>query len=95
MTEVVRIGASLHSGKPHPTRRLVLPAKLDLEACLKVLETYDPDWVAADIKAAAKPLELDRVDAMLEVSEQSTSDRMRFKQALTYHGLLSRGKRAY
>jgi hypothetical protein len=94
MTEVIRIGASLH-GKPHPTRRLVLPAKLTAEACVDILVKYDPDFTAESIAASKGGLDLGRIDSMLEVTELSTSDRIRFKRALEAHGLLARGPRAY
>jgi hypothetical protein len=93
MTEVVRIGASLHSGKPRPTRRLVLPAKLTLEACVDVLVKYDPDFTVENIAASKGGLDLWRIDSLLEVTEQSTSDCIRFKRALEAHGLLARGKK--
>ena len=92
---VTRIGASLHSGKPHPTRRLVLPAKLTAEACVDILVKYDPDFTAESIAASKGGLDLGRIDSLLEVTELSTSDRIRYKRALESHGLLARGPRAY
>jgi hypothetical protein len=90
MTDTIRLG-----GEKQFSARPVnhLPAKLDLEACLSVIEHIHPDLTAAGIKAAAKPLEVDVIDDVLEYTDLSVSDRVRFKLACEHHGILARGRR--
>jgi hypothetical protein len=90
MTDTIRIGEH----KPRPTRPLMhLPAKLDAEACLSIIERIDPELTAAGIAASRERLDLDRIDSALEYTSLSVSDKIRFKFALERCGLLARGKR--
>jgi hypothetical protein len=86
MTATIRIGEP----NPRPTRPLThLPARLDAEACLNIIERIDP----AGISASREQLDVDRIDSALEYTALSISDRIRLKHALERHGLLARGKR--
>jgi hypothetical protein len=70
-----------------------LPNRLDAEACLSVLQRLAPEWTPDSIMASQETLDIARIDSALAYTELNTSDRFRFKQALTRHGLISRGKR--
>jgi hypothetical protein len=90
----IQIGGDLR--KPHPTKPLTsLPSRLTLEACLNILETYDPDLTAAGIQAGRQFVVLEHVDDVIENSELSIDDRMRLKAAMVGHGIIMAGiKRA-
>jgi hypothetical protein len=67
-----------------------LPARLDSAACLDVLNSIGaPYQVAA---ATGQKMDIKDIDAALEKTELSTSDRMNFKAACVRHGILSRGR---
>jgi hypothetical protein len=90
MTATIRIGEP----KARPTRPLThLPARLDAEACLGIVERIDPELTAAGISASREQLDLDRIDSALEYTALSVSDKIRLKFALERCGLLARGKR--
>jgi hypothetical protein len=101
MTEVthlsdVRIGQlSAHDADlKRPTRPLkTLPTRLDLAACLQIIERIDPDQTASGIMAAGKQIDIDRLDNCLEFTDLDLNDRMTLKAALTECGLLPRGQR--
>jgi hypothetical protein len=59
MTDTIKIGEP----KARPTRPLrTLPAKLDIAACLAIVEHIDPDLTAAGIMASREQLDLSRID---------------------------------
>jgi hypothetical protein len=88
--EPIRIGGDLQ--KPHPTKPLTsLPARLTLEACLGILETYDPDLTATGIQAGRQFVVLEHVEDVIERSELSIEDRMRLKAAMVGHGIIMAG----
>jgi len=77
-----------------PTRPLKsLPLRLDLAACLAIVEHIDPEMTAESIMAAGKQLDIDRIDSCLEYTELNLTDRMTLKSAMTECGLLSRGRK--
>jgi hypothetical protein len=68
-----------------------LPTKLDAAACIDVLDRINvPTEIAA---ATGQPLDIKDLDKALAKTSLNVSDRMRFKAALTAHGLLSAGRR--
>lgn len=75
------------------TRQLrALPARLDAAACLSVLAQIT-DAKTESIAAAAESVTLATVDAGLATTALSVDDRMRFKHALSQHGIISAGRR--
>jgi hypothetical protein len=72
-----------------------LPQRLDAAACLEVLARIDQDPLTKtdSVLAARKSLTVELIDDALEYTELSTSDRIRFKYALTQVGILSVGKK--
>jgi hypothetical protein len=82
----------LHAVSDTPKRPVnYLPTKLDAAACLDVLDRISvPTEIAA---ATGQPLDIKEIDAALAKTSLNLSDRMRFKTALTAHGLLSAGRK--
>jgi hypothetical protein len=90
--DTIRIGGNLPT--PPPTKALTyLPTKLDASACLAVLAQIDPEVKTESISAARGTLSVERVDSALEYTSLGISDRMRFKAALSDHGIISSGRK--
>jgi hypothetical protein len=92
----VRIGQlSAHDiDLKRPTRPLKnLPTRLDLAACLQIIERIDPDQTANGITAAGKHIDIDRLDNCLEYTDLDIESKMTLKAAMTECGLLPRGRR--
>jgi hypothetical protein len=70
-----------------------LPARLDEEACLKVLSQIDPEAKTESIAAARASVDVTRLDSALEYTELGLDDRMRLKFALASHGIISAGRK--
>jgi hypothetical protein len=83
----------LHAATEAPKRPVTfLPARLDASACVDILDRiHVPVQIAA---ATGQPLDIRDVDKALSATPLSVSDRIRFKQALTASGLLSRSGKA-
>jgi hypothetical protein len=83
----------LHAATEAPKRPVTfLPPRLDASACADILDRIQvPLQIAA---ATGQPLDVKDVDKALSATPLSVSDRIRFKQALTANGLLSRTGRA-
>jgi hypothetical protein len=92
----------LAQSAPHPTRVAAaateqpkrpvtsLPNRLTITACLDVLDRVN---VPVEISASTgEHLDIREVDKALASTSLSIGDRIRFKEALTSYGLLSRGK---
>jgi hypothetical protein len=69
-----------------------LPSRLDAAACLQVLAQIT-DATTTDLAAAAETVTIEKVDAGLATTSLSIDDRMKFKHALSQHGIISRGRR--
>ena len=82
----------LHAVAEAPKKPVIaLPARLDASACVDTLEHLG---VSVQIAASTgEPLDVKDVDKALSATSLSVSEKMRFKQALTAHGLLPRGRR--
>jgi hypothetical protein len=93
MTNTIRIGEQATTPTKPRTRGLLtyLPTKLDA-AGLEIIERIDPEASAESISAARQSVNVDRIDSALEYTGLSISDRIRFKTALSAHGIL--GKRS-
>lgn len=90
MTDTIHIGEAGY--KSRPTRQLTsLPNRLDSNAITQVLERLDPEL--AKIAASNQKIEVDHLNAALEYVELSTSDRIRLKEALFSHRLMSPGRK--
>ena len=90
MTDTIHIGDSGY--KPRPTRPLTsLPNRLDANGITQVLERLDPEL--AKIAASNQKIDVEHLDAALTYVELSTSDRIRFKDALFCHRLMSPGRK--
>jgi hypothetical protein len=77
-----------------PTRPLTsLPGRLDLQACLRVLEQIVPDFKTESFEAARSSVDIPILDCALGYTELSTSDKMNLKAACVRHGILARGPR--
>jgi hypothetical protein len=77
----------------HVTRPLrSLPSRLDAAACLQVLARIT-DATTTDLAAAAETVTIEKVDAGLATTSWSIEDRMKFKHALSQHGIISRGRK--
>jgi len=77
-----------------PTRPMTsLPARLDAEACLKVLEQIHPDFRTESISAARESVDILSLDSALEYTELSIESRMKLKFALVQHRVLARGRK--
>jgi hypothetical protein len=74
------------------TRPLSLPARLDLEACLKVLERIDPEAKTESVAAARASVDVAKIDVALEYHDLSLDDRFRIKAAFREHGIIPRGR---
>jgi hypothetical protein len=84
----------LNTNTPHQTKPIShLPARLDLAACLRLLEQGDCDLTASGITAGQQFVTLEHVDDVLETSSLGIDDKMRFKHALAAHGIIMAGKR--
>jgi hypothetical protein len=94
--KIDKISSAVISGDQtkRPTRPLTyLPARLDAEACLKVLELIDPEAKTSDIAAARKSVNVASLDSALEYTSLSISDKFRLKAALSEHGILAVGRK--
>jgi hypothetical protein len=69
-----------------------LPSRLDAAACLQVLARIT-DATTTDLAAAAETVTIEKVDAGLATTSWSIEDRMKFKHALSQHGIISRGRK--
>lgn len=69
-----------------------LPARLDEQACLRVLAQIT-NAKTDSIAAAAESVTIEIIDAGLATTELSIDDRLRFKFALGQLGVVSRGRR--
>ena len=69
-----------------------LPSRLDAAACLAVLAQIT-DATTTDLAAAAETVTIEKVDAGLATTSLSIEDRMKFKHALSQHGIISRGRK--
>jgi hypothetical protein len=80
--------------EPHPTKPIGhLPARLDADACLKLLAQADGNLTVEGIKAGRQSVTLEMVDGVLEHSSLGIDDRMRLKHALASHGIIVAGKK--
>jgi hypothetical protein len=78
----------------YPAGRPVrLPAKLDVAACLALLQRIDPEVKVDSIAAARATVTVESLDQALAYTDLSISDRMHYKAALVEHGILARGAR--
>ena len=91
MTDTIRIGDKAIQQAQRPLTSL--PPRLTAQACLDILETYDPDLTVAGIAAGRQTVTVEHIDTLFEYQPLSIDDRFRFKSALVRHGILSAGKR--
>ncbi len=83
-----------NTNTPHETKPIThLPPRLDLKACLQLLEQADCDLTVTGIAAGRQAVTLEKVNDVLENSSLGLDDRMRFKHALASHGIIVAGKR--
>jgi hypothetical protein len=90
MTDSIHIGDAGY--KPRPTRPLTsLPNRLDANGITQVLERLDPEL--AKLAASNQKIDVADLDAALQYVELSVADRLRLKDALFCHRLMSPGKK--
>jgi hypothetical protein len=69
-----------------------IPARLDAEACLKVLAQIT-DAKTESVSAARGSIDVEAIDAALEIHNVSIDDRWKFKHQLAEFGIISSGRR--
>jgi hypothetical protein len=87
--------ASTPTRAPIPPRspfRNGLPHRLDAEACLAVIKSFDPSIDVTSIAAARASIDMDLLNEVLGESSLDLSERFRLKTALSAEGIISMGR---
>jgi len=89
------VAAASTTRTPIPPRspfRNGLPHRLDAEACLAVIKSFDPSIDVTSIAAARASIDMDLLNEVLGESSLNLSERFRLKAALSAEGIISMGR---